>query len=89
MKAKTQATRVPQKLTEIEQDLLWHLQHGYQLETDSRGSNPLLRRVKDQEVRRPTSASRNTVRALEEQGRISATKSRDPLTIIWRVKKTA
>jgi len=89
MKAKKQATRVPQKLTEVEQDLLWHLQHGYQLETDSRGSNPLLRRVKDQEVRRPTSASRNTVRALEEQGLISATKSRDPLTIIWRVKKTA
>jgi len=89
MTPKKQAPRVPQKLTEIEQDLLWHMQHGYQLETDSRGSNPLLRRVKDQEVRRPTSASRNTVRALEEQGLISATKSRDPLTIIWRVKKTA
>ena len=89
MTARKQATRVPQKLTEVEQDLLWHMQHGYQLETDSRGSNPLLRRVKDQKVRRPTSASRNTVRALEQQGLINATNSRNPLTIIWRVNKSA
>jgi hypothetical protein len=26
------------KLTETEQDLLWHLEHGYQLETDSLGN---------------------------------------------------
>ena len=87
MKTKKQATEVPQKLTEVEQDLFWHMQHGYQLETDSRGSSPRLRRVKDQEVMRPASASRSTVRALEEMGLISAAKSRDPLTISWRVNK--
>ena len=35
------------KLTETEQDLLSHMQHGYQLETDSLGGNPGLRRLKN------------------------------------------
>src|SRR5690348_137465 len=33
--AKKKAGDIPLKLTEAEQDLLWHMEHGYQLETDS------------------------------------------------------
>jgi len=77
------------KLTETEQDLVWHMEHGYQLETDSLGGNPVLRRLKDDEVMRPASANRNTVKALEERGLISSGKSRDPLTIAWQIKTRA
>jgi len=45
--AKKKASSVLPKLTEAEQDLLSHLQHGYQLETDSLGGNPVLRQLKD------------------------------------------
>jgi hypothetical protein len=48
-----------------------------------------LRRLKDDEVVRPASANRNTVKALEERGLISSGKSRDPLTIAWRIKTKA
>ena len=74
-------------LTEIEQDLLWHMEHGYRLETDSLGGDPVLRNLKDDEVLRPASANRNTVKALEEQGLISQVKSRDPLKITWHTRK--
>lgn len=47
--AKKKPANLPQKLTDAEQDLLSHMQHGYQLETDSLGSNPVLRRLKDSE----------------------------------------
>jgi hypothetical protein len=87
MRTRKQARKVPEKLTEVEQDLLSQMQHGYQLETDSRRSGLLLRRVKDHAVMRPAAANRTTVKALEERGLISVTKSRDPLTIIWRVNK--
>ena len=33
------AAKVPPKLTEAEQDLIRHMEHGYQLETDSVGSD--------------------------------------------------
>jgi hypothetical protein len=89
MAAKKHAPKVPPKLTETEQDLLWHMQHGYQLETDSLGSGPLLRRSKDNEVVRPASANRSTIKALEERGLISPAKSRDPLTMVWHVNKSA
>lgn len=79
---------VPPKLTEAEQDLLSHMQHGYQLETDSLGGNPVLRRMKDNEVVRPISANRNTIKALEERGAIAPLKSRDPLIIRWRAKQS-
>jgi hypothetical protein len=46
---------IPSDLTETERDLLSHLQNGYELETDSLGGDPLLRRRKDQEVIRPLS----------------------------------
>lgn len=74
-------------LTEVERELLGYLEQGYQLETDSLGSNPVLRRLKNDEVVRPESASRNTVKVLEERGLITQAKSRDPLTIVWRLKK--
>ena len=48
------------RLTKIEEDLLSHLQAGYQLETDSLGADPLLRRLKDNEVIRPQSVTLNT-----------------------------
>ena len=87
--AKKQPGAVLPKLTEAEQDLIWHMEHGYQLETDSLGGDPVLRRLKDDEVVRPASANRNTVKALEERGLISSAKSRAPLTIAWHIKTKA
>jgi hypothetical protein len=75
------------KLTEAEQDLLTHMEQGYQLETDSLGRNPILRRLKDDEVIRPLSANRNTIKALEERGLIHSGKGRDPLTMVWHTNK--
>ena len=75
------------KLTETEQDLLSHIQDGYQFETDSLGGNPVLRRLKDDEEIRPLSANRNTIKAMEQRGLISPGKGRDALTIVWRLKK--
>jgi hypothetical protein len=77
------------KLTEAEQDLIWHMEHGYQLQTDLLGGEPVLRRLKDDEVVRPASANRNTVKALEDRGLISSGKSRAPLTIVWHIKTRA
>jgi hypothetical protein len=85
--AKKKSASIPPKLTEIEQDLLSHIQDGYRLETDSLGGNPILRRLKDDEEMRPVSANRNTIKALEQRGLISPGKGRDPLTIMWRLKK--
>jgi len=85
--AKKKAVSPPPKLTETEQDLLSHILDGYQLETDSLGGNPVLRRLKDNEQIRPLSANRNTMKTLEQRGVISPGKGRDPLTIVWRLKK--
>ena len=84
---KKNCAKVEPKLTEGEQDLLSEMQKGYQLETNSLGGNPVLRRVKDGEVIRPLSANASTVKALQDRGLIHATKSRDPLTILWGLKK--
>jgi hypothetical protein len=84
--AKKKAANLQPKLTETEQDLLSHIQDGYQLETDSLGGNPILRRLKDDEEIRPLSANRNTIKALERRGLISPGKGRDQLTILWRLK---
>lgn len=65
-KNKTSAGAGPEKLTEAEQDLISQMEHGYQLETDSLGGDPVLR-SKDGEVVRPASANRNTVKALEDR----------------------
>jgi len=85
--AKKKAANLPPELTETEQELLSHIQDGYQLETNSLGSNPVLRRSKDNEEIRPLSANRNTIKALEQRGLISPGKGRDPLTILWRRTK--
>ena len=86
MAKKKTANPVP-KLTEIERDLLSHIQDGYQLETDSLGGNPILRRLKDNEEVRPLSANRNSVKAMEQRGLISPGKGRDLLTTLWRLKR--
>jgi hypothetical protein len=85
--AKKKAANLLSKLTDAEQDLLSHIQDGYQLETDSLGGNPVLRRLKDNEEIRPLSANRNTVKALERRGLIRPGKGRDLLTIGWSLKK--
>ena len=85
--AKKKVASLLPKLTEAEEDLLSHMQEGYQLETDSLGGNPMLRRLKDDEVVRPLSANRNTIKALEERGLIHSGKGRDPLTMAWHTNK--
>jgi hypothetical protein len=85
--AKKKTASLLPKLTDVEQDLLSHIQNGYQLETDSLGGNPILRRLKDDEEIRPLSANRNTVKAMEQRGLISPAKGRDPLTILWRLQR--
>ena len=85
--AKNKTASLLPKLTEGEQDLISQIQNGYQLETDSLGSNPVLRKLKDGEVLRPLSANASTVKALQERGLIHATKGRDPLIIVWRLSK--
>ena len=87
MKAKKRAPRFSAKLNETEQDLLWHMQNGYQLGTDSLLSDPVLRRLKDDEVIWPLSANRSTTKAMEERGLISQGKSDDSLRIMWRLNK--
>jgi hypothetical protein len=87
MRTKKKAANLSPKLTEVEQDLLSHIQDGYELETDSLGGNPVLRRLKDHEEIRPVSANRNTIKAMERRGLISPGKGRDLLTIVWRLKK--
>ena len=86
---KKKVTGAVPKLTEVEQDLLAQLEHGYRLETDSLGANPVLRRVKDNELLRPADANASTVKALEERGLIRRARGRDPLTIAWPLTKKA
>lgn len=83
---KKKASSIPPKLTEAEQDLLAHMDQGYQLETDSLGGNPILR-LKDDEVIRPLSANRSTIKALEERGLIHPGKGRDALTMLWHASR--
>jgi hypothetical protein len=85
--AKKKAPSLLPKLTEAEQDLLSHIQDGYQLETDSLGGNPVLRRLRDNEEIRPLSANRNTIKAMERRGLIRPGRGPDLLTIVWRLKR--
>jgi hypothetical protein len=87
--AKKKAASIPVKLTASELDLLTNLEQGYQLETDSLGGNPVLRRLKDNEVLRPADANASTVRALEQRGLIRQGKGDDPLLLVWRLTKKA
>jgi len=86
---KQPADEIPSVLSATEQDLVRHVLNGYQLETDSLGGDPLLRRLKDSEVIRPMSATRNTVKALEGRGLIApAGGGDDPLRIVWHLQQT-
>ena len=85
--AKKKAASLPPKLTDPELDLIQHMESGYRLETDSLGGNPVLRRLKDDEVIRPVSVNRSTIKALEKDGIIKSGKGPDPLTIGWRLAK--
>ena len=84
---KTSDIKLPAKLTKTEAELLRHLQNGYQIETSSLETGPLLRRLKDNEVIRTTSANRNTIKALEDRELIKLAKSPDLLTTVWRLKE--
>src|SRR5690349_6892980 len=81
---KKRRSQTVQNLTETEQDLLWHMEHGWQLEAHSFGSTLQLRKGK--EIRRPASANRNTLKALGERGLIVPAKGDDPLASVWRLR---
>jgi hypothetical protein len=83
---KKKVNTVPPKLTDAERDLLSQLEEGYQLETDSLGNDPVLRRLKDNEVLRPADANASTVKALKQRDLIRPGNAHDPLTIRWRLK---
>jgi chromosome segregation and condensation protein ScpB len=85
MKKKIASREIAEKLTDPELDLLAHIEQGYQLETDSLGAEPVLR--KGGEVIRPVSVNRNTIRVLEERGLIKSGKGKEPLTLVWRKTK--
>jgi hypothetical protein len=65
------------------------MERGYQLKTDSLGRKPLLRRLQDDEVIRPVSVNRNTIKAMQERGLIKPAQGRDPLAIVWHLTKPA
>jgi hypothetical protein len=87
--AKKKTTGGLPKLTDAEQDLLSHIQDGYELETDSLGGNLVLRNLKDNEEIRPLSANRSTIKALEQRGLIGPGEGQDQLTIVWKLRKKA
>jgi hypothetical protein len=87
-KAKPRAPQ-PLQLSDPEQDLLSHMKSGYQLETDSLGSDVVLRNLKDDSVVRPTSVNRSTIEALQKRRLIAPGKSADPLRILWNLNKTS
>lgn len=79
----------PQKLSPREEYLLWHMNHGYQLETSSLWDNPILRHLKDNTELRAT-ANRGTIEALEKNGLISVAKGGSVLKpTVWRLTPKA
>jgi|SRR4051812_38157552 hypothetical protein len=83
-RSKAVEPHVAAKLSQAEQDLLRHMHEGYQLETDSLGGNPVLRRAKGNEVVRLASVNRSTVQALAARGLISE-KPGHRLTMVWHI----
>jgi hypothetical protein len=64
--AKKKTANLLPKLTETEQDLLSHIQDGFQLETDSLGGNPVLRRFENgigKEIRMESTISTKDLKA--------------------------
>jgi hypothetical protein len=86
MPSKKKTANLPPKLTDTQNDLLWHLTHGYQLETSPAESGPVLRNLKDNAVIRTASANESTIRALEERGLIAPVTGDNELVTIWRAK---
>jgi hypothetical protein len=79
----------PSKLSTREQDLLWHMGHGYQLETSSLWENPILRRLKDNTEVRAT-ANRSTIEALHKDGLITIAKEGSVVKpTVWRLTSKA
>jgi hypothetical protein len=79
----------PSKLSATEQDLLWHMAHGYQLETSSLWDNVILRRLKDNTEVRAT-ANRSTIEALQKDGLITVAKEgRVVNPTVWRLTPKA
>jgi len=72
-------------LSKTEQDLLWHMSHGYQLETSLLGDNPMLRNLTDGTEVRAT-VNRSTIEALQKRGLISVAKAGSVLKpTVWRL----
>ena len=78
------ASPIPSTLSDAENDLISRMEQGWQLETDSLGGNPVFRNMSSDEVIRPLSANRNTVKALEKRGLIVQGKGGDPLRRVLR-----
>ncbi len=79
----------PTKLSKTEEDLLWHMAHGYQLETSSLWDNPILRRLKDNTEVRAT-ANRGTIEALQKRGLIAVAKDGGVVNpTVWRLTAKA
>ncbi len=80
---------VPAKLSTREEDLLWNMAHGYQLETSSLWDNPILRRLKDNTEVRAT-ANRSTIEALQKDGLIVVAKEGNVVNpTVWRLTSKA
>jgi hypothetical protein len=81
--------QLPSKLSKTEEDLLWHMGHGYQLETSSLGDNPILRRLKDNTEVRAT-ANRRTIETLQQRGLITVAKAGAVFNpTVWRLTSKA
>jgi hypothetical protein len=77
------------KLSKTEADLLWHMSHGYQLQTSSLWDNPILRNLKDNTELRAT-ANRGTIEALQRSGLIAVVKDGSVLNpTVWRLTSKA
>ncbi|HJU11166.1 MAG TPA: hypothetical protein VJ728_09835 [Candidatus Binataceae bacterium] len=80
---------LPMKLGKREEDLLWHMSHGYQLETSSLGDNPILCRLKDNTEVRAT-ANRRTIETLQQRGLITVAKAGAVFNpTVWRLTSKA
>jgi hypothetical protein len=83
------AGKAPAKLSTREEDLIWHMAHGYQLETSSLWDNPILRRTKDNTEVRAT-ANRSTIEALHKEGLIVVAKEGSVLNpTVWHLTSKA
>jgi hypothetical protein len=88
-KMTTATGQAPSKLSAREQDLLWHMAHGYQLETSSLWENPILRRLKDNTEVRAT-ANRSTIEALHKDSLIAVAKEGSVVNpTVWRLTAKA